>query len=661
MLENIKSNSQTVIFVVKTAACFGGLLCAAFFFTTRASMQSGGGRAMSVNANMMNGNKMLANYIPTPEPPKSTIRGRVIYADTGGAVRRAGLMLMLSGSGERGGGMDNTGLTNERGEFEIKNVPAGRYFVSVNIPGVITPFSAMSGLGRMGAGLNSSESAVALKDFQEIVTNGVTDLEVTVTARRGAAISGRIIYADGESAIGVRVEILRKKNGEYSALVPNFSDMFGAIFGGGAGGLKTDDRGVFRISGLPAGEYFVRVVENVSHKDDSKNRENEMMALMGFNPSSLVATYYPNTDDIKKAETVKVELGQEYPEINLTIPSRNLQAVSGIVINKATRQPVKNARVNLKNKNAVQSMFGERGERSSGIQTDEQGRWSYKNLPTGDYLVTVEPPYDYDSPDELKSAKIKLPKFAGANKEITVEAKDLTDLVVELGYGATVSGTISYENQETLPSAVSLMLMEENGKYAESTTVYSENDGKSAPAKIREFKIDGVPSGKAFLRVDSRSYGEVEKQEFYVKSVLFNGKELANSPLETKEGEELKGVQIILSKNIGKLKGKVIKADKTSVGGATLSIIPIDKQKWDNPNAVIYTSTNGDGEFEISGAPGEYFIVFDKSDDATAAPEDDGKTVSEKRREFYEKQVANASKAMIKAKETETISLTLPD
>jgi hypothetical protein len=92
--------------------------------------------------------------------------------------------------------------------------------------------------------------------------------------------------------------------------------MFGA-----AGGLKTDDRGVFRVAGLPAGDYIVRVVENVSHSEKGNSQDGEFMAMTGFNPNSMVATYYPNTSNLKKAETIKIEIGQEQTDVNITIPN----------------------------------------------------------------------------------------------------------------------------------------------------------------------------------------------------------------------------------------------------------------------------------------------------------------------------------------------------
>lgn len=656
MSKNFQSDSRQHLFPIKVLACFFGLLLGLIILTPSASMQSDSA-TVSSNANM----RVNGNYRPAPEPPKSTIRGRVIYADTGSPVRRAGLMLLPT-KGAGGGGRENAGLTNELGEFELKNIPEGRYFVSVNIPGVVTPFSSLSNFERVGSMQNSPELADMMRDFQEVVVNGITDVDVTIAARRGAAITGRIAYADGESAIGVRVEILRKKDGRYSAVIPNVSDVFGAIFGGAAGGLKTDDRGVFRIAGLPAGEYIVRVVENVLHGDKGNGRDDEMMALTGFNPTSMVNTYYPNTGDVKKAEIIKIELGQEHPEVNITIPNRTLHTISGIIVNKATRQPIKGARVSLKSDDDVNSMFGSLPEFGSRNQTDEQGRWNYKQLPPGKYTVTVQPPYDYESPEERGQSKAKSPKFARLEKEIVIEEKDLSELVFELGYGAIISGTISFDNQQTLPSSISITAAEENKKFAESVNLFTQysNDGKPIPAKIQDFKIEGVPNGKVFLRVSNRSYGEETKEEFYVKTINFNGKEISNAALEAKEGEELKGVQIVLSKDVGKLKGRVTKTDKTPVSGAKIFLIATDKSKWNSPNAELFTSTSSDGEFEISGAPGEYYVVFQKDEEAQNA-EDETKTLMEKRRAYYEKETANAQKATIKAKETETLTLIFPE
>jgi len=626
--------------------------------------------AVVINTNsamMSNSGRMMGNYKPTPEePPKSTVRGRVFYGDTGRAVRRAGLML-ISATGA-GGGREKAGVTNERGEFEIKGVVEGRYFVSVSTPGVLTPFSSLTNLDKIGM-LSQDGSAYAdiAKDFQEVVVNGINDTDVTIAVKRGAAITGRITYADGDAAIGVRVEVLRKRNGQYNAVVPNLSEVFGAMFGGAGGGLKTDDRGVFRVAGLPAGEYIVRAVENVSHGEKGNSRDDEFMAMTGFNPSSMVSTFYPNTTDVKKAEVVKIELGQEQMEVNITISERALRDLRGVVVNRATREPIKNARVSIKSDDNVNSMFGGMnggGEFGAKNETDEQGRWSYRELPAGKYTLTVEPPYDYKSEGDGKTAqKAKLPKLARAQKEIVIEDKDITDLTVELGYGASISGTISFDNQEAFAQAIFVSASDVDGKFSESDYVgspYYDEGNKPVPKKSQEFKIQGIAAGKVFITATgggrNASENEADEQQFYVKSILLNGKDVSRAPLETKDGEEINGVQIVLSRGVGKIKGSVVKADKTPKASAKILFVPTDKSQWQNSGASLFALANSSGEFETSGAPGEYFVVF-YTEESFNREEDKNKG----RREWLEKETANAAKVTIKAKETEKITLTMPE
>src|SRR4030081_3171025 len=65
---------------------------------------------------------------------KSTVKGRVVYEDSEKPVRRAPInLIQLSSKG------NIETATDRAGKFVIKNVPAGRYYVFVDSPGIITP------------------------------------------------------------------------------------------------------------------------------------------------------------------------------------------------------------------------------------------------------------------------------------------------------------------------------------------------------------------------------------------------------------------------------------------------------------------------------------------------------------------------------------------
>ncbi|HZH35263.1 MAG TPA: carboxypeptidase regulatory-like domain-containing protein, partial [Pyrinomonadaceae bacterium] len=350
-----------------------------------------GGSAQSPTANvaiMGNGNMSygnMASYSPTPEPPKTTIRGRAVYEDTGRPVRRASIMLMNS----KGGGRELSAITDNNGAFEVRNATEGRYYAVINSPGVLTPvayfdFAAASEREGMASGL---EEAKTLFDEINVGAGGGT-IDVFVRAKRGGAVGGRIMYADGDPAIGVKVEVLRKKDEKYLSIIPNLTEIFAAAMGGSAGGGKTDDRGIYRISGLPPGDYIVRVTEPASHRD-SDDRGRGMFGPIGLGVSSLVSTYHPDVSDSKQAAVIKLEAGQEAAEVNITIPERLFQDVLGKVVARGNRQPVRGARISLLRKDDTVSFFDRLNEEGpgSGEATDEQGTFFFKELPPGNYLL----------------------------------------------------------------------------------------------------------------------------------------------------------------------------------------------------------------------------------------------------------------------------------
>jgi carboxypeptidase family protein len=65
----------------------------------------------------------------------SLVRGRVIYEDTRRPLRR--VQVSAYDPASRGLGRHLMAWTNARGEFQFKEVPAGKYFVAVEAPGII--------------------------------------------------------------------------------------------------------------------------------------------------------------------------------------------------------------------------------------------------------------------------------------------------------------------------------------------------------------------------------------------------------------------------------------------------------------------------------------------------------------------------------------------
>ena len=144
------------------------------------------------------------------------------------------------------------------------------------------------------------------------------DLRLT----RGGAISGRVLDARGEPMAEVMVMAVRKPTG-------------GSGRGRGAPALpagqpgQTNDIGEFRISGLPAGDYYVAASPR------------PMIPLGQSSPSpspsgstTLVATYYPGTSTMAGAQVITVAAGQTISSLEFAMLSAVGYSITGVVVDE---------------------------------------------------------------------------------------------------------------------------------------------------------------------------------------------------------------------------------------------------------------------------------------------------------------------------------------
>lgn len=574
-----------------------------------------------------------------PVSAKTTLRARVFYEDTGRSVRRTSVMLMPV----EGGGRDLSGITDNDGNLEIKNVPTGRYYAFINAPGVVSPF-AYADFRKAGRELLDEPQA----DFPVIDVNGISDINVQIGARRGGAIGGRITYANGDPAIGVKVEILRKVEDEYLPVLANMSALIGMYSGGGL--FQTDDRGIYRMSGLPEGEYIVKVSESASHgKPDTRNGGyGGGFESMLFGGSSMLNVFYDNAFDQEKAQKINLQLGQDLSEINIIIPDRELHSIEGKLVAAKDKLPVRNAKLTIKR--ADDESTEERSifpKIPQVVYTDGKGIWRFNELPKGTYKIVAEPvSSDFNAkdqaygtepidPSEIYTAnaanavsnavyyntnasggdrgplKPPEPDFAKAIKEFNVEEKDLIEQVIELSFGATLSGTVALEKPKELTGGITITAKGGTDDITASTnlSLYEfglESAKASKTLQPQEFRLDGITPGKNSISItpNGQNYG------YYVKSAASNQIDLLKGPFDFKDSEVFANIRIVLASDVGVLKGTVIDSGRQPVSGLTLTFVPTDPAKFATATYYRTAKTNANGEFEVKLPPFEYAVVF---------------------------------------------------
>src|SRR5688572_3320228 len=148
------------------------------------------------------------------------LRGRITAADTGAIVRRAQVRISGSDIGSK------TAFTDAQGRYEFRELPAGRFSLSVSKSGFVT---MQYGQGRPF----ESGKQIDLADAQ------VMD-KVDIALPRGSAVSGRILDEFGEPVSDAMVTVMRQQYvGGKRRLSPSGRPS------------TTNDLGYFRVFGLP--------------------------------------------------------------------------------------------------------------------------------------------------------------------------------------------------------------------------------------------------------------------------------------------------------------------------------------------------------------------------------------------------------------------------
>src|SRR6266567_565261 len=218
-----------------------------------------------------------------PEPAKNSgsISGRV----TVDGKPKAGLMVELLTTITNGPRrLIAKATTNKTGKYLLTSVASGTYDVSPSAPTLVVPNQGYSGQSGKSVTIESGENVKGI-DF-DLVSKG--------------SISGRVRDVSGEPLKGQTVELLIRGENNYSR--PFYSPA--------PGDHTTNDEGVYRISGVPPGRYFVKVGIAYGLTANGPRQKGD-----AYHPE----TFHPDADDPSKATVVEVATGRETTDVDITV------------------------------------------------------------------------------------------------------------------------------------------------------------------------------------------------------------------------------------------------------------------------------------------------------------------------------------------------------
>ena len=479
----------------------------------------------------------------------ASITGRVMTADTGAAIRGAEVRLSSDGHYNR------LGTTDSDGRFELRDLPAGEYRLTVSRTGFITmqygqrrPFEASSSI-------TLAEGAAA---------------EANVALIRGGVIYGRVLDQFGEPLAGTRVQVLRARTVQGQRRVQSV----------GAPD-QTDDTGAFRIYGLPPGDYYVFAA-----------------AGLGEQAKRDPPTYFPGTANFAAAQTITLAPGLEV-SADFQIGNVRNARVSGIVVNSSGNPVPAMVNLNSENVSTGPALEGTAAALSVHADAGPDGKFTLENVPPGPYTLSVILMQGFMGPDVLGSRSgppsvsdmlSRVPE-SGA-MPIVVNGDDISDVTMVTRPPAVVSGSFVADTSVTRRLPQGLRVNARSYNMGMLMTLGNGGDGG--------FQMVGL-TGPVTLTVQGVPEG------WTVKAMLLDGRDVIDESIDLK-GQNAT-LRIVMSDRPSSVVGTVVSQGEP-VDHAVI-VFPEDAARWTFPSRYIRTTrADSEGRFRIGDLPaGERYLA----------------------------------------------------
>ncbi len=485
----------------------------------------------------------------------ASIRGRVFAADSGRPLRRA--RIQINGPGLPSNGQ--TTSTDADGRYEMKDLPGGRYTISV----------ARSGYLRLSYGQRRPFEQG--KPFD--LASGERADNVDFTLPRMSLITGRVLDEANEAIAGVRVWAMRPVFFEgRRRLVPEGQP------------AMTDDAGQYRLLGLTPGAYYVMA----DIRETWTVVENGVERIMGY-----AQTYYPGTPGFTDARRVMVGVGQEASNTDFALIPGRAATVSGTVFD-SQGHPAGGREI------ALGQEFRGPGQTfamtSTGTSVAADGTFRLTGLAPGDYKLSVRTTTDIGG--------VPVPESAGT--VITVGGIDIDNLALITSSGWSIGGAVVADTGDALPANVLAQTRVTARPLSSDVLPIGPGLGGANPDNGR-VKADGTFMlstlyGPSRLRV-------LGAGDWTVKSIQLDGRDVTDDFIEPRGPDA--SLQIVLTNKINVVAGSITDAKGAPTSDGTVIVFADDAQKWqEDARFVQWARPDQRGTFEIKGLPpGDYLAV----------------------------------------------------
>ena len=522
-------------------------------------------------------------------------------------------------------------LTDDEGRYFFDRLTPGPYLVNVTKIGWV---ASLSGKRRV----DGNGHSITLAEHER--------KSVDVTTWKLGAVSGTLVDEAGEPIVDVEVRAVRR------ALISGQRQM---VF---AGTARTDDRGVYRIFGVPPGRYFVAAVPLVAFGGSVAGHRTaeEIDAIfeqlqqrvrnaavspppdkrvepLALGPATTFATViFPGTTRVDSATPVTLASGEERTGIDFVMTNTRVGAIEGTVSGGVAN--LDRVELNLMFEGPQFPLSG--SSRPLLVQPpDRDGRFRYENILPGRFSIIARATGGEGDPEaakpiagagsasgagssvgRMRTTSADGDDFIYGRAEVDVNEGGTGQVSISLAPGATMSGAIALDQAGT--SAPDFAKFTVQVLYTEPVSITINNNTaignqfmglRSTPFQTDgSWRLRGVPPGAftlfPFVQAPLTT-------TWWLRSAMLNGRDLLDGPFDVQAGQDLSGIVLTFTDRHSELSGTLTTAAGRAATDYFIIVCPTDPKLW-TPGSRRVKSLRpaSDGSFSVKDLPaGDYVIA----------------------------------------------------
>ncbi|HKY29920.1 MAG TPA: carboxypeptidase-like regulatory domain-containing protein [Pyrinomonadaceae bacterium] len=461
-------------------------------------------------------------------------------------------VIMIRHEITRQSGLQLRDVTDQDGNYRITGVSAGRYQVAPSTPALV---------------VKADDNFFDAGGKFLLMAEGETVEGVDFALMRGAAITGKVTDASGQPLIEEPISIESADSDQRGSWNRFSMDQ------------HTDDRGIFRIFGLPPGRYKVAagLSADRAHQRTVTGR------------TTYKRTFHPNATDPAKATIVELAEGAEATGIDITVGQAVPGfAASGRIVHSETGRPIANAGLFLVHFVVIGE--GHTGRNVSFIpRSNSQGEFRVENLVAGKYELIPS------SDSDLRGSPVKF----------DIVDQDVSGLVVSAAAGASVAGTVIFDNpiKATDKSNPAQLYI--------SAQISGEDDDRSVGRLISikpdgAFRFGGLPAGVVQFSIGAFSRSD---SGYRIVRIERDGNVHPNG-IQIQDAEQVSGVRVVVGVGTATIRGIVKLVNGPLPNGARLHVQVKKEGERERPSHLRSPELDSRNTFLMERlAPGSYEIT----------------------------------------------------